>query len=126
MAKANSGVKDSLAIFRTSQGIALRGKLLRFTRHLAVLELYSPECVLQTSEVLSEFKIVLNDRTLYAGRAVVRNVMHTGLVTVCEATLDDSWLDVDFSAGADLAARLGGQFSDFLQAWQRLYQVAPD
>ena len=126
MAKANSGVKDSLAIFRTSQGIALRGKLLRFTRHLAVLELYSPECVLQTSEVLSEFKIIWNDRTLYAGRAVVRNLMSTGLVTVCEATLDDSWLDVDYSLSADLPAKLSGQFTEFLEEWQRYYSVAPE
>lgn len=126
MATTNPGVKDSLAVFRTSQGAEMRGNLLRFTRHLAVLELYSPECVLQTSEVLSEFKIIWNDRTLYAGRAVVRSLMHTGLVTVCEATLDDSWLDVDFSSSTDLPAKLGGQFTEFIQEWQRLYRVAPE
>ena len=126
MATTNPRVKDSLAAFMTSQGAELRGNLLRFTRHLVVLELYNPECVLQTSEVLSEFKIIWNDRTIYAGRAVVRSLMHTGLVTVCEATLDDSWLDVDFSSSADLPARLGGQFTEFIQEWQRLYRVAPD
>ena len=126
MATTKPEVKDSLAIFRTSQGITLRGKLLRFTRHLSVLELYSPECVLQTSEVLSEFKIIWNDRTLYAGRAVVRNLMSTGLVTVCEATLDDSWLDVDYSLSADLPAKLSGQFTEFLEEWQRYYSVAPE
>jgi extracellular factor (EF) 3-hydroxypalmitic acid methyl ester biosynthesis protein len=126
MVTTNPRVKDSLAVFRTSQGVELRGNLLRFARHLVVLELYNPECVLQTSEVLSEFKIIWNDRALYAGRAVVRSLMHTGLVTVCEATLDDSWLDVDFSSSTDLPARLGGQFTEFIEEWQRLYRVAPD
>ena len=118
--------KESLAVFRTSQGVEIRATLLRFTRHLVVLELYNPECVLQTSEVLSEFKIIWNARTLYSGRALVRNLMHTGLVTVCEASLDDSWLDVDFSVFGDLAATLGVQFKDFIQEWQKLYRVAPE
>ena len=104
----------------------LRGNLLRFTRHLVVLELYNPECILQTSEVLSEFKILWNDRTLYAGRAVVRSLTHTGLVTICEATLDDSWQDVDFSSSTDLPAKLGSQFTEFIQEWQKLYRVGPD
>src|ERR1035438_475369 len=102
MVTTNTGVKDSLAVFRTSQGGELRGNLPRYTRHLVAMELYNPDCVLQTSEVLSEFKIIWNDRTLYSGRAVVRSLMHTGLVTVCEATLDDSWLDVNFSLSTDL------------------------
>jgi extracellular factor (EF) 3-hydroxypalmitic acid methyl ester biosynthesis protein len=126
MVTTNLEVKDSLAVFRTSQGTELRGNLLRFTRHLVVLELYNPEIVLQTSEVLSEFRIIWSDRTLYSGRAVVRNLIHTGQVTVCEATLEDSWLDVDFSSPTDLPAKLGGQFTEFLHEWQRLYQVTPE
>ena len=126
MVATKSEAKDSLAVFRTSQGVEIRATLLRFSRHLAGLELYNPECVLQTSEVLSEFKIIRHDRTLYSGRAVVRNLIHAGLVTVCEATLDDSWLDVDFSLSGDLSAKLGGQFKEFIEEWQRLYQVAPE
>ena len=121
----DSPVKDSFAAFRTSQGQELRGNLLRFTRHLAVFEICNPISVVQTSEVLSEFKIVWNDRVLYSGRAVVCNLVNTGLLTVCEATLSDSWVDVDFSVSGP-AADLGPQFSLFLAEWQKLYRVLPE
>ena len=49
-------VKDSLAVFQTSHGIELRGNLLRFTRHQVVMEIYNPSAVLQTSEVLGDFR----------------------------------------------------------------------
>jgi extracellular factor (EF) 3-hydroxypalmitic acid methyl ester biosynthesis protein len=118
-------VKDTFAAFRTSQGQELRGNLLRFTRHLAVFEVCNPVSVLQTSEVLSEFRIVWNDRVLYSGRAVVHKVIHTGMVTVCEATLNDSWVDVDFSLSS-AANDLGPQFNGFLAEWQKLYRVRPE
>jgi extracellular factor (EF) 3-hydroxypalmitic acid methyl ester biosynthesis protein len=118
--------KESFAAFTTSEGAELQGNLLRFTRDLVVLEVYNPECVLRTSEVLTEFRIVWNDRTLYMGRAVVRSMVHTGLIAVCEATLADSWRDVDFSLSADVRARLGVQFTEFVQEWQKLYLVASE
>ncbi len=126
MTSTSTAVKDSLATFETSQGTPMRANLLRFSRHLAVLELYNPASVLQTSEVLSEFKLILNDRPLYAGRAVVRNIMSTGLVIVCEVTLDDAWLDVDFSAGVQMTENLNEQFQGFIAEWQKLYRVAPE
>ena len=64
------------------------------TRYLVVFEVYNPYSILQLSEVLSEFKIVMNDRIMYSGRAVISNVVNTGIMLVCEATLDESWLDV--------------------------------
>ena len=45
---------------------------------------------------MNKFKIVLKDRTIYSGRAVVRNVVDAGLSIVCEATLDEAhWREVD-------------------------------
>src|SRR2546425_13059249 len=92
----NSAVKESLITFSTSQGIELRGTLLRLTRFEAVFEIYNPASVLLASEVLSEFKILLKDRTVYAGRAIVKHLVNTGPTLVCEATLEDFWLDGDF------------------------------
>ena len=120
-----SVVKESLVTFQNSQGSEGRGNLLRLSRHAATFEIYSPDVVLRTSEVLAGFKIVWQDRTLYSGRAVVHNLLNTGLVTVCEATLGDGWADVDFSAAANLAS-LGGQFNEFLAEWQKLYRVMPE
>jgi len=116
-------VKDSLAVFQTAHGIELRGNLLRFTRHLVVMEIYNPSVVLQTSEVLSEFRIICNDRVLYSGRAIVRTLVHAGSIAVCEASLEDSWIDVEFDASA--ADGLRAQFHLFLAEWQKLYRVSP-
>ena len=90
----NFEVKETLATFKTSQGIEVRGNLLGFNRHSAFVEVCSPNSLLQTSEVLNEFRIICSDLTLYSGQAVVRNLLNTGAVTVCEATLEDTWIDM--------------------------------
>jgi extracellular factor (EF) 3-hydroxypalmitic acid methyl ester biosynthesis protein len=118
-------IKESLAKFRTSEGLEVRATLLRFTRHVAFLEIHNPNNILKTSEVLSQFKIIWNDRALYSGRAVVRSLVNTGLATICEVTLDDGWADVDLSA-AIKGDSLSGQFKEFMAEWQKLYRVMPD
>ena len=120
----NPAVKDSLAVFQTSQGIELRGNLLRFTRHLVVMEIYNPSAVLQASEVLSGFRIICNDRALYSGRAIVRTLVNAGSILVCEASLEDSWIDVEFDAAA--TGNLADQFHLFIGEWQKLYRVLPE
>lgn len=86
--------KSSFVICQSSYGLEIRGTLLRFTRHLAVFEIYTPTVVLRMSEVLSDFKVVLNDRTIYSGRAVVSNLINAGETLVCEATLDEHWINI--------------------------------
>jgi len=122
----NAAVKESLAVFETSQGVEIRANLLRFTRNSAFFEIYSPISVLQTSEVLSEFRIILNDRTLYSGRAVVRNLLNTGSGTVCETILDDAWVDLELAQATSSPDQLGGRFELFLAEWQKYYRVLPE
>ena len=62
----DSPVKDSFVAFRTSQGQELRGNLLRFTRYLAVFEIYDPSLVLRMSEVLGDFKFIIQDHVVYS------------------------------------------------------------
>src|SRR2546430_9276874 len=112
-------VGESLVVFRSSQGAEIRANLLRLTRHLAVFEVYNPASILQTSEVLNDFKIIYQDRTLYSGRAIVRNLISTGPVTVCEANLEESWLDVDLCLSLTSAGQLNSQFNSFIQDWQK-------
>ena len=123
----DSDVKDSLVSCQTSQGAEVRATLLRLTRYAAVIEIYNPDQVLQTSEVLQDFQIILSDRTVYSGRAVVRNVVGTGLITVCEVALEDTaWQNVEFTLEAVRNGKLREQFVGFMEQWQKLYRVLPE
>ena len=122
----NNAAKDTLVTCQNSQGVEIRASLLRLTRYLAVFEVYNPSLVLQVSEVLGEFKIILNDRAIYAGRAVITNVINTGTLVVCEAKLEESgFLLASFAPEVDSAALHEG-FEGFLRHWQKLYRVLPE
>ena len=86
----SNAIKESSAVFKTSQGVETHARLVRLTRFAVVFEVSSPESVLRTSEVLKEFQILLHDRVVYDGRAVIHNVLNTGPAAVCEATLTES------------------------------------
>src|SRR6478735_1399357 len=111
---ASSGEKDSFILARNSQGMEVRAGVLRLTRYLAVFEVYNPYSILQLSEVLSDFKIIINDR-----------VMNTGIMLICEATLDDSWLDVDLFSSVTSPNRLKEEFSLFVKEWQKIEKILP-
>jgi extracellular factor (EF) 3-hydroxypalmitic acid methyl ester biosynthesis protein len=121
-----SGERDSIIVGRTSQGYEIRATPLRITRHVVAFEVYNPYSILQLSEVLQEFKIIVNDRLIYAGRATVSSLVNTGIVVVCEATLDEAWLDVDLLALVTEPKRLRADFADFLKEWERIHTILPE
>jgi extracellular factor (EF) 3-hydroxypalmitic acid methyl ester biosynthesis protein len=82
--------------------------------------------VLRSSEVLSNLKIIINDRTAYTGRAVVSNLITTGTGLVCEAKLDESVSSQGFLAGARSNGSFPTRFREFLEQWQKLYRILPD
>ena len=107
--------------------VPLRGVLLRMTPHFAAFELYSPVVLPPLSAVLEKFQIVASGGPLYAGRAVVRNVLDAGGKVVCEVILQESsWLDADPLS----VTRMGGQveqaFKIFLKEWEQFYTVMPE
>ena len=121
---------QSVITCRNSQGTELTANLLRIKRYSVVFEVYNPYSILQLSEVLSDFRIMASRRLLYNGKAVVSNLLNTGIVLVCEAMLDEGWVEVDFLAGvsADLASGnqgndLTSQFSSFMTEWKSANQV---
>ncbi len=121
------GVKDSIIVCRNNQGLELRATPLRMTRYVVVFEVYNPYSLLQLSEVLSDFRIIISERVVYSGRAVVSNMVNTGILVVCEVTLDESWLDVDvFSSPLASPERLGLEFADFLREWAKVYKILPE
>ena len=127
MSTGNGEIKDSLVVCQSNQGVEIRGSLLRLTRFAVVFEMYSPTIVLRLSEVLSEFRIVVQDRMLYSGRAVIGNLVNAGLTVVCEATLDEaSWTDVEIAPANTGNGELRKQFEGFMHEWQKLYKVGSD
>ena len=92
--RSNGELKDTLVWGQTSQGTEIHANPVRLTRYSAVFELYSPVVVLRVSEVISDFKIVMQGRTIYSGRAVVRSLVNAGTGVVCEVALGETgWRD---------------------------------
>jgi extracellular factor (EF) 3-hydroxypalmitic acid methyl ester biosynthesis protein len=116
---------DGVVTCQDNNGFDVRGTLLRFTPYQAAFEVYAPSSLLRMSESLKDFKIILNQQTIYSGRAVVSNLVNTGEVLVCEVTLDEGWMQVVpvFNNGHD---HLSSSFNAFLQQWQRNYKVSPE
>jgi extracellular factor (EF) 3-hydroxypalmitic acid methyl ester biosynthesis protein len=123
----SSDVKESQVTFQTVEGVKLRGTPVRVTRHSVVFELYNPGIAPRLSEVLGEFRIILQGRVIYSGRAVVRSVVDVGSKAVCEATLDDArWLDISADLIAKCDNQLVEEFDAFVKEWQKLYKVLPE
>lgn len=114
---------QSVITCRNSQGTELTANLLRIKRYSVVFEVYNPYSILQLSEVLSDFRIMASRRLLYHGKAVVSNLLNTGIVLVCEATLEDGWVELDFLSAVSGTGDLKDQFGSFMQEWKSANQV---
>jgi extracellular factor (EF) 3-hydroxypalmitic acid methyl ester biosynthesis protein len=104
----------------------LRASVLSLTRYAAAVEVYSIETVIKTSEVLEDFKIHIDYKTAYSGRAVVRNVVNTGTLTVCSVALEDHSFDVEFFTTLSQKGQLRAGFDDLVGQWQRVCRVLPE
>jgi extracellular factor (EF) 3-hydroxypalmitic acid methyl ester biosynthesis protein len=118
--------RESFFVCRNSQGVQIRATILRLTRYIVAFEVYNPYSILQTSEVLSGFQIFVNTNMVYAGRAIVRSLINTGIYLVAEADLDDSWLGVDLFPPVKQRDRLLAEFQEFLNQWTNVQQVNQD
>lgn len=118
---------DSIILCDNSQGVPVRATLLRMTRYSASFEVYNPYSILQLSEVLLNFRIVVSGKILYSGRAIVSNMVNTGIVLVCEGTLDeDSWLDLDILSPLMQIDLLSKDFERLLGEWNKVEQITPE
>jgi len=123
----NGKSEDSLIVCLTSLGVEARGTLIKLTRFIVVFEIYNPAIILRASEVLSDFRIIVNEHAIYSGHATVRHLMNMGQVLVCEATLnEDSWADVEFDPATVQNGNLRAKFDEFFQEWQKLYKILPE
>ena len=115
-------------IFVNSQGVQAQGSLVRLSRQTVVFEVYNPYSIVQLSEVLSELRIQQGDRQTYKGRAVITNLLNTGLMLIVSASLVDPWSDLkDLQPGPVLRSYVNGFVADWEMATSRLkqpYQLA--
>ena len=120
----NGELKDSLVVCRSSQGVELRGRLVKLTRFAVAFEIFSPLCDLRVAEVLVDFRIIFHEHTIYSGRASVGKLMNVGQSVVCEAALDEAaW--TDWQPGAE-GRTVREKFDQFLLGWQKAYKVSPE
>ncbi len=118
--------RDILVTCRNSLGAPVRATPIRLSRYTALLEIYNPHSILQLSEVLAEFRINIGERCVYAGRGVVSSIVNTGIMVMCEVTLDDGWLDVDLFSPIAQPERLREEFQGFISNWRRLQSISSD
>lgn len=112
--------------FSNSQGFGLSANILRMRRYTISFEIYNPYSVVQLSEVLRDFNIRLNGRLVYEGKAVVSNIVNTGVLLVCEATLGQGWKEVELLSGQSVDGGLVKQFDEFVHDWKRAHEVHPE
>ena len=119
---------DSTIFFRNSQGEAGQATLIRLNRSTLVIEVYNPYSIVQLSEVLRDVRIRRGGRDIYVGRAVVTNLVSTGLLLIVSASLLDAWSDVvHLIPGPELRDEVRLFVDDWSDANRRLlptYQVA--
>ena len=126
LAPTPSETTESLVSCQNSQGVELRATLLKLSRFQVAFEVYSPPGTLQTSEVLSDFRIMIQGQPVYSGRAVVSNLINVGTVLVCEATLDEACLDLNWACPLHDRAKLRAGFEKFMDEWGRSFKVHPE
>lgn len=108
---------QSLVTFKNSQGEVARGTLLKFERTTVVFEVYNPYSIVQLSEVLSNLTIRRGDEPIYQGRAIVSNLVNTGLMLIVSARFIDPW---HYAPRSYFGEReyLRQEALDFLKQWE--------
>lgn len=124
---ANGELKDSLIVCRSSQGLEIRGRLVKLTRFAVAFEIFSPDSDLRLSEILKEFRVIFHEHTIYSGSATVSHLMSVGQTTVCSATLEEnSWSALELAGPGVAPGLLREKFGEFLDGWQKSYKVSPE
>jgi extracellular factor (EF) 3-hydroxypalmitic acid methyl ester biosynthesis protein len=128
MSSASDGhLKDSHVVFQTDKGVELRAALLWVTRHTATFEIRDIGVSPRISEKFQSLRIVYQDRTIYAGAAVVRGLASAGLTQNCEVLLsEEAWKDAASTSNSSGWEPPSRGFDTFLSEWQKLYRVLPE
>jgi extracellular factor (EF) 3-hydroxypalmitic acid methyl ester biosynthesis protein len=118
--------RDSRVMFQTSQGESVDSRLLSLTRYAATFEIYNPETLIRTSEVLHDFKFLVGERTVYSGHTVVHEGLNTGTAHVCSVLLDDFGFNQEGLGALGQNDHLKGRLTEFIKQWQTVCKVKPE
>jgi extracellular factor (EF) 3-hydroxypalmitic acid methyl ester biosynthesis protein len=117
----NTQNADGMLAFRNSQGLAAQGTLMSLSRQAVVFEVYNPYSIVQLSEVLRDVRVSQGDRVIYDGRAVVSNIVNTGLMLIVSATLVDPWSNLNaLQPGDELRKEVAAFMGDWKAASQAI------
>lgn len=122
----NESLDGTCVVAHTSEGVEILGTPLRLDPHLAIFETFGRGTPLRVSEVLANFTIITRDRAVFSGRAVLRNVIDSGVRLTCEATLHDGWVEPGLLDHAGAPELLREDFHKFLGRWSEFYRVSPE
>ena len=107
-------------MFKNNEGQEVRGTLIKLTRNSVVFEIYKPYSVTQVSEVLRDIQIHRGEHSIYQGKAVVFNLINTGLMTIVSATLVDPWPDLtEILPGQELR----NEVKHFIHSWEKTHKI---
>lgn len=114
----NTSLVDSEFItFKNSQGLSARGTLLKISQNHIVFETYNPYSIVQLSEVLNNVTICRFSEAVYVGKAVVSNLINTGLLLIVSATLVDPWSEKIRSSHLEKVQEITQKF---IEEWRQL------
>jgi extracellular factor (EF) 3-hydroxypalmitic acid methyl ester biosynthesis protein len=119
---SRDALADSVVVFVNSQGISARGTLVSLKRTLIIFEVYNPYSIVQMSEVLKEVRITRRQRTIYTGRAMVSNLVSTGLMLIVSAALVDPWSELE---GLNTQMGVREEAERFLDDWRDASDLEP-
>lgn len=115
---------DPVISFRSTQGQAVRGTIVKLQKKSLVMELYNPDSIVRVSEMLSELTIRRGGKTAYVGKAVVISMLNTGLTAVVSATLTDEWYELNDVARVPGA--VGREARGFVREWGERSHIRRD
>lgn len=117
-------IENEFITFKNSQGTVARGTILKVTQNHIVFETYNPYSVVQLSEILDSVKICRFNENLYVGKAVVSNLINTGLLLIVSATLVDPWLE---KVKPSNISSIHLEMDNFISDWSKINaEVLPD
>lgn len=115
MKKGDFGTSNAIT-FENCQGERASGTILSLGRNGLVFEVYNPYSIVQMSEVLRNLQIRRGERAIYNGRAVVTNLVSTGLMLIVSVSLVDPWSDV---VGLSPGPVLRKEVEEFVDSWSK-------
>jgi extracellular factor (EF) 3-hydroxypalmitic acid methyl ester biosynthesis protein len=117
---------DATVTCETSQQVEVHGRLLRLGRHDLAFEVLGATVVLQTSEVLTDFKVTSRDQPIFTGQAVVTGLVQGAENLVCQVSLEGVWSEFELAGLVQQPQELQGNFAALIKSWSKFYRILPE